>query len=58
MRDGATIALFALFLSLFAAVLLSNLMPRASMPILTAAVFVATAAHNTQKFKALKYRKD
>ena len=47
MRDGAAVTLFASFLSLFAAVSLSNLTPRVSMTILTAAIFAATTAHDT-----------
>ena len=47
MRDGATIAPFASFLSLFAAVSLSNLTPRVSMTILTATVFAATTTAHT-----------
>nr|WP_314399112.1 hypothetical protein [uncultured Campylobacter sp.] len=58
MRDGATIALFAPFLSLFAAVSLSNLTPLASIADFNCRCFCRyDGAYGTQKFKALKYRK-
>ena len=54
MRDGAAIALFASFLSLFVAVSLSNLTLLASTADFNCCY---DGAYGAQKFKALKYRK-
>ncbi|MFC2572025.1 MAG: hypothetical protein ACFNUU_06475 [Campylobacter sp.] len=54
MRDGAAVTLFASFLSLFAAVSLSNLTPRTSIADFNCRY---DGAYGTRKFKVLKYYK-
>ena len=59
MRDGAAVTLFASFLSLFAAVSLSNLTPLVSIADFSCRCFCRydDGAYGTRKFKALKYYK-